>query len=107
MTTQALKALKESIAHWTRLATGKRITDEDIYDDDCALCAKFYCGKEDEHCKGCPVAAKTGVPGCSGTPHHAVIEAQDDFGDDSPQFRTAAKKELAFLKSLLSKKGKG
>lgn len=41
MTAIALKALKESIAHWRRLATGRRKGGEWPVESCCALCKQF------------------------------------------------------------------
>lgn len=103
MTKETLKALKESIAHWKRLAGGKQREGEHIGLTCCALCIRFW----DHDCIGCPVRDKTGRAKCSRTPYSAVEKMRDRFGLDSEEFKAAAAKELEFLKSLLpSRKAK-
>ena len=94
-----LKALKQSIAHWKRLATGKRREGERTGVHDCALCVLFF--RTD--CAGCPVAQKVNRIGCSNTPYVNANDAYYDTGLDSPEFKAAAKVELEFLQSLLPK----
>lgn len=108
MNPETLKALKESIAHWRRLATGKRRKGETHYGDDCSLCHKFYTG--DGKCSNCPVAKKTGHGDCQGSPwwkaHQAYLECgflDTDSRYNSESFKAAAKNELTFLVSLLPK----
>jgi hypothetical protein len=100
MPARTLAALKASIQHWQRLSTGKRHPGEDIGGDNCALCHLFWF---DRGCRGCPVSAKTGFSDCEGTPYGNTSRARHRHGLDSPQFRAAAKLELAFLRSLLPK----
>lgn len=107
---ETIKAWKASVAHWERLASGNRIDDEGILSGDCALCDLFL----EKNCKGCPVAAATGKSGCDGSPWISIEEEfdrADEFGNgydgyESPGFLKAAKKELAFLKSLRTEKAK-
>ena len=101
-----LKALKESIEHWKRMATGTRNPDERVGSDDCALCGEFF----NRSCAGCPVATAMGKPLCIGTPYEAAhelfsIKEDGDYRDNShsPEFKATALKELEFLESLLSK----
>lgn len=109
MTATALKALKASIEHWKRLATGKRKQDEDIGVSHCALCLEFIT----TYCRDCPVKKKTGLWYCEGTPYHEVNDVREhevyDLGKhglNSKPFKRAAKKELKFLQSLLPKRRK-
>lgn len=97
MNKETLKALRESIAHWKRLATGKRREGEHIGTRDCALCNLFLA----KQCVGCPVAKSTGTFGCVETPYGKAAAARAMHGFDSPEFKSAARKELAFLQSLL------
>lgn len=92
-----MKALEDSIKHWERLASGKRRFGEFAGSDSCALCKKFL--YPTTFCNGCPVAKKTGKPNCLGTPYGECAK-NIDLGYDSPQFKTAAKKMLKFLRSL-------
>lgn len=102
MTPVAIKALKLSIAHWQRLASGKRKSSEQPDKYNCDLCREFF----EIGCKGCPVKLKTKRSNCHETPYRKASRLFYLQGPHSPQFRAAARKELAFLKSLLPKKGK-
>lgn len=92
-------ALLESIEHWTRLATGKRKEGEVPSRAYCALCTEYW-GVFDTRCNGCPVKAKTGKSICVGSPYEVAAQNWNTYGLDSPQFLTAAQKELDFLISL-------
>lgn len=100
MNPATLKALKQSIAHWKRLSTGKRRLGERVGASQCALCSLFL---HIHSCKGCPVADKVERSGCSLTPYGHARDAHDAYGIDSPEFKAAAKVELKFLQSLLPK----
>lgn len=104
MPAKTLAALKKSIEHWERLASGENDYQESIYSGDCALCGLFYHYGEPTDCDGCPVKAKTGRRNCKNSPWQRVSDAKFDHGEQSDAFRAAAGKELAFLKSLLPKK---
>ncbi len=95
-----LKSLKQSIAHWKRLATGKRREGERVGVADCALCKLFFY----KDCVGCPVAQKVNRIGCSDTPYKEADRTYYFYGPDSNEFKQAAQVELNFLKSLLPKK---
>lgn len=100
MNERTLTALKESIEHWERLASGETGFVEDVGSADCALCTIFL----DEHeCAGCPVHEKTGAEKCAFSPYVEALNSRRKYGLDSPQFKSAARKELKFLKSLLPK----
>lgn len=114
MKPEVLKALKSSIAHWERLASGKRIHNEGVGVDDCALCKMFnrhinLNGPDlDTRCFGCPVREHTGQQFCRGTPFILAEEISDKIDEfdeplDTAMFKEAAQKELEFLKSLLPK----
>jgi hypothetical protein len=94
-----LAALKESIAHWKRLANGKRQKGEEILSSDCALCQTFVVISDS--CYGCPVMALTGESSCRKTPWRGACETWEDYGPDSIEFQRAAFVQLEFLKSLL------
>lgn len=101
-----LKALKQSIAHWRRLATGKEKQWEEPNAEHCALCTRFL---KSALCYGCPVKERSGKRECNGTPYVDAYHAWSawKWNEDEqlePAFRTAAKKQLAFLESLLPKK---
>jgi len=93
-----LKALLQSIEHWERLASGKRLNDEVVNRVWCALCTEFWDGGD---CAMCPVREKTGKATCSNTPYGDAWYAAKIDGLDSTKFKEAAQKELDFLKSLL------
>jgi len=103
---QTLAAHKKSIAHWERLASGQARRGEWIGPSHCSLCKLFIAGE----CNGCPVAERTGYRYCDGTPY-GIVQAYVDarFLRDrksilnSKGFKSAARKELRFLKSLLPK----
>lgn len=101
MNPTTLKALKQSIAHWNRLATGRRRNGETVGASQCALCQLFLYMRD---CKGCPVAEKVNRSGCELTPYMDAVNALCAHGHDSPEFKAAAKVELEFLRSLLPKK---
>lgn len=87
----ARKRLRDSIAHWERIATDTRLPKETIFAKDCALCRRFV----DLRCVGCPVES------CgSGSPWYSVADATDLHGKDSPEFFAAAQAMLDFLRRL-------
>lgn len=90
--------LLESIAHWIRMARGKARPDERPTGRHCALCRQYVLQTS---CKGCPVHAHTRREMCHDTPFDAASDAYWTHGAHSRQFKQAARKELAFLKSLL------
>ena len=94
-----MKALEDSIKHWERLASGKRRPGERHMCSSCALCKKFLSPLD---CGNCPVKKRTGEDGCKGSPWDECDRAHAaTLGDyNSPQFKTAAKKMLKFLRSL-------
>lgn len=102
MKSQTLKALKASIAHWRRMATGKASRTERPQSDSCALCGLFI--NRPSFCRGCPVAEKAKAVGCNNTPFNDAYFAWKKFGKRSRQFKLAAQAELAFLESLLPKR---
>lgn len=103
MPVKTRKALEASIAHWKRHATGKARREEDAGPFDCALCSLFNneCSLND--CSGCPVWAKTGSRYCARTPYARawrLFNLSLPSSQQSPAFRRAAARELAFLRSL-------
>lgn len=105
MKPSTLKALRQSIAHWRRMATGKSKPGESPVGSQCALCRAFYSIKLGV-CDGCPVKKKTGFNLCHRTPFHQAATFWRSSGIASTVFKLAAKVELAFLRSLLPKKKK-
>jgi len=98
------RALKESIAHWRRMAMGKSTGGEAPTASQCPLCDLFLCQKSP--CRGCPVKRKFSAY-CVGTPYHAAFaEYNAGEGIDSPEFKAAARRELQCLVALLPKKRK-
>ena len=96
---KTLSALNASIAKWRRWAAGKMRRAEFPGRDSCRLCHLFWY----DRCRGCPVKAKTGRRYCYSTPSAKAFYAFDHHGRTSPEFKSAAAKEVEFLKSLLPK----
>lgn len=95
MDPKTLEALQESIRHWKVMAkTGWE--REKPLSGQCALCRLFLY----RDCAGCPVNA-AGHRGCLATPYDDAYFHYDD-GNRSG-FRSAARLEVKFLKSLLPK----
>lgn len=104
MNLETKQALKESIEHWERLASGDRHPGEGIGGGHCSLCAKFDLGVPIIlKCDGCPVSAFSGKPKCEETPYTGANCAGWKHGLDSDEFKAAAQLELEFLRSLLPK----
>ena len=105
MTHKAFTALKSSIEHWKRFSEGKRLPNEFIGADNCALCISFI----DDGCKECPVYKRKKTPACNGTPYQQILTFKDvnNFTSSNPalylhpEFLKLAKIELSFLESLL------
>jgi len=102
MNSKTLTALKQSIAHWKRMATGKARTDERPGSSGCALCKLFKNTKK--WCRGCPVYKRTGITNCISTPYFEAASTYHGSGIESGQFKLAARIELKFLQSLLPKR---
>ena len=95
-----LGALRKSVKHWERLASGTHEPGEGPYGESCALC-KLYLG-DGRECDGCPVKSITGKPLCQGTPwRSAAIRWESSDSDAHERFRFAAIVELNFLKAVL------
>lgn len=97
---KTLEALQASIAKWERNAVAETPEAYSTSDDDCALCQAF----PDLFCDGCPVKAATGRAFCWGTPYNAAHQAHhawDKGTGTAEDAHAAARKEVAFLKSLL------
>lgn len=100
MNPQTLEALKGSIAKWEAIVLGQGV---DRGPDNCPLCKQFRKIKERfVSCAGCPVAQRTGLNGCKGTPYEDYERASIQ-GSSPKRLTERARKELAFLKSLLPK----
>lgn len=95
------EALAKSIEHWERLASGTEKDGESIFSEDCALCDLFFANEDCELCEGCPVAQRTGLSGCLGSPWYGVqSEWCKPSGKTTVAFREACKVQLEFLRSL-------
>ena len=100
MNPETKQALKESIEHWKRLASGNRKPGEGMEAGDCALC-KMFLRRVADPCSGCPVRESSGHIGCRNTPFDNACAIETKLGMDSSEFKAVAEKELEFLKSLL------
>lgn len=94
MDARTLEALQASIAKWERNAAIENIEDAKLNVSSCALCNVFYA----DRCHGCPVF-ELGHYQCDGTPYDDAHAAYGNYNIGA--FRTAAKREVAFLQSLL------
>jgi len=99
MDAKTLKALKASIEKWERNAVAETPDGYLTGSDDCPLCALFYA----KSCVGCPVREKTRLSLCDGSPYRKAYGAWEEWEDGGPieAAHTAAREEVAFLKSLL------
>jgi len=100
MDKKTLRALKASIRKWERNAKVKYPDKYLVDSDDCPLCGLFF----DLDCEGCPVMQRTGRRGCGDTPYIEASRARVDWEWDYGPMEAAhdaARKEVAFLKSLL------
>lgn len=99
-----LKALKDSIAHWKENCEAIDPDDVSTSAKDCALCEMFNPNVLEFSCGRCPVALRTGLDTCSGSPYDAAYDANRlwDQGDiDADDARAAFRAEYEFLVSLL------
>ena len=109
-----LIALKESIAHWKRMAEGEEKTGEGPLHKDCPLCELFFPlatlkdqnTDESKDCVGCPIFENTRTKYCQDTPYSDAYDAWDYSGPGSDAFRDYAWNMLEFLESLLPKEEK-
>jgi hypothetical protein len=90
---RAIRALKESIAHWERLRDGTQSRGEDAYGVDCACCQEFMFPDERYSCRECPLYLSLGEE-CSrpGQPwplaageFHAALYGIEDVGTAARQ----------------------
>lgn len=95
MNPTTLQALHLSIDKWQAIVDGTN--KERPGADNCPLCELFFTNK----CLGCPVRDATGFGGCSRTPYNYVMQQANSYGIDSFEYRSEARSELNFLKSLL------
>jgi|SRR5690606_28026025 len=97
MDAKTLEALKASIRKWEKNAEVKTPDDYLIDSSDCPLCDLFF----HKDCDGCPVYSRTGQEMCNGTPYREAFKAWVQWGRAPEVAHEAARKEVAFLKSLL------
>jgi hypothetical protein len=97
------RALEGSIQKWQAIVAG---TGADKGGTNCPLCQKFAM-ETHKDCEGCPVALRTGLPGCQNSPYDEWSDHQYDAHDDEletrvhcPECRRLAQAELDFLISL-------
>lgn len=104
MNSKTLEALRASIAHWDRLASGNRNKGEMIGVNHCSLCSVFY-SLTSLSCDGCPVMQRTGKRFCVDSPYgeaaNIIEDNEGEAGYDLPAFKETAMRELEFLRSLL------
>lgn len=113
-------ALEQSIAHWGDNVAAETLEEVSLNGKDCALCQMFFDGGKADCCSCCPVRIRTGISYCGGTPYESACNARDEWEesidryrdwdgnvtstkeiDDTPEaWRTAARAEHEFLKSL-------
>ena len=97
-------ALRESIKHWEENVAAQDPKEVGVLASDCALCIKFF---DFGACNGCPVAKRTGLARCNGTPFEEAFDAEaywwknPSSAEAKATFKSAAQAELDFLKSLL------
>ena len=107
MLPSARRALRSSIAHWKRMLAGKERPGEAPNGWWCSLCELFDEGGHGE-CSACPVRQKTGQRCCLGSPYWRANEAYHARGSGYPdaerEWKAAAKRQIAFLESLLPRK---
>ena len=104
----ALKALRESIAHWERNVAAEMPEDVSVSGEDCALCNAFVFANrgDSSDCEGCPVMEWMGQADCQGTPYYRAREAFFAWRTNTTPatrdaWRVAAQEMLDFLKELL------
>jgi hypothetical protein len=102
MNAKTLKALKGSIRKWEKIVAGM---GGDRGPANCALCEMFL---HEHACRGCPVYSRTGQEGCRGTPYddwkgRRHPHGQNEVFATTPHYKSAARAEVRFLKSLLPK----
>lgn len=103
-------ALEKSIAHWERMRDNPSTCGENPWIKDCALCTLFVERDVDGQiiaCDGCPVARRTGKPGCVDSPWEDAairwkmancLQWKDEARN--ADWRDNAQVEIDFLKSL-------
>jgi hypothetical protein len=113
-------ALRLSIAHCKENACARTVDEAAIGRKSCALCQIFFSPdmiyRPEDPCMGCPVQRRTGRQFCVDTPYDSCDTAWSKWHRYSKQlgptswysllagaaFRRAARREVAFLESLLA-----
>jgi len=113
-------ALKLSITHWKENACARTVDEVAIGRKSCALCQIFFSPdviyRPEEPYMGCPVQRRTGRQFCIDTPYDSCDTAWSKWHRHSERsgpaswysllagaaFRRAARREVAFLESLLA-----
>lgn len=113
MNKETEKALRESIAHWKRMADFGLDGGDRPFSEHCHLCERF-CDEGRENgdivecvisggdmgiVEKCPVFKKTGEIFCGGSPYGAAFKAWEAGYEE--RFKFLANEEVNFLKSLL------
>jgi hypothetical protein len=105
-TAEEVKAIKDSRAHWRRLAKGTQRPKENIFADSCALCDIFF-----GHCTCqvrdvlCPIRAKYGVCGRDDKNPWAAARNASDSGSNlrTVGFKREAARMADAIDALLPK----
>ena len=95
-----LTALKESIIAWEKKLEADNPHQISLGPNACPLCDLFFYS----NCEGCPIMVRTREALCMKTPYREADDALADWQyahGKKEYFQEAAKKEIAFLKSLL------
>lgn len=109
LSAQDEKALRDSIRHWTRLEKGISLPGETVGMKDCALCClhRDEANGKVDGCYNCPIGKMTGLSFCEGTPYEDADKINRKMGKNSPEFKAAAGREVAFLHKVLDFYQKG
>ena len=114
MSPETLAALKSSIQHWEKNIKAEYTYEASVSWRNCALCGLYInviAEDTEDGCTGCPVSEDTGLESCVGTPYTVAAELYGEWLEvpknsrayikARTHFRSAARAELKFLKSLL------
>lgn len=96
-------SLEQSIEHWKKnllLVQHRRLPVLDA--SSCALCEEYHPESilEDTNCGECPVALRTGLQICGGTPYYAVRDLVCAEIISWDKLEAAVESEIKFLESL-------
>lgn len=95
--------IKHSIAKWEKLSQIEENKFPNLCEHftaraTCSLCVTFYYTTY-VNCEKCPIALKTGEPGCGGTSIADIENSMD--GSNFDDFQRQAFQEVEFLKQVL------